>query len=203
MTTTATNLYNTASDTSKAINNIGTSNFNTWTLGFDMATQLIGMYNDYQQGRIQGERAEFQAKAQGSLQRTQLYNQTVPLYQQIGSQVRQMMNAQAMQYMNSGVDISQGTALYVLNHTKEQGDMKINEIRDNVNINIENISNMSVYNAQVGLTTGIMNGINNMTNRLGNTISRYQQAGVFNTNNNNNNNNTTGTGGNTNATTTK
>lgn len=195
------NLYNTASNTS------GLSGLN---LGLDVATTTFNAFNGYLQGRIQGERAEFQAKAQGSMQRTQLYNQTVPLYQQIGSQVRQMMNAQAMQYMNSGVDVSQGTALYVINHTKEQGDLRMQEIRNNVNTNIENINSMSTYNAQVGLQTGIMNGINNATNTIGNAVDRYQKAGVFNTNTNTNanttnttNNNLTSTGGSKNATTTK
>ena len=58
--TTPTNLYNTVSNTSSLSGG--------WGLGIDVATTGFNMLSNYFQGQIQGERAEFQAKAQGAMQ---------------------------------------------------------------------------------------------------------------------------------------
>ena len=102
-------------------------------------------------------------KAENYYETAKLYNQSIPLYQQIGAQVREQMMEQANQYMNAGVDVSQGTAFKVVSHTQEQGTMKLNEIRTNLDIQTTNMRKMASSQATMGLVNGIMSGITGAT----------------------------------------
>ncbi len=154
---------------------------NTSTQSLDSLGTMTGysMIGDTYNGLMNGLTNYFQTKSNYYLQSTEMYNQAIPLYQRIGAQVREQMNNQANQYMNGGVDISQGTANYVISHTQEQGTMKLNEIQNNLNTNISNIKNMSSSQATAGLIMGITQGINTAINKGANFMNMASQAGAF------------------------
>ena len=105
-------------------------------------------------------------KVNGYQQRTELYNQSISLYQQVSAKIREEINQQANAYMNSGVDISQGTSLYVITHKQQQGQDKINEIVNNIERQSNTIKKVASSQAIAGLVSGIVEGISNSTNTL-------------------------------------
>lgn len=154
------------------------SNQNT---NWDSLAKVTGfaMMGDIYSGAMNGLTSYFQTKSDYYLQSTELYNQSVPLYQKIGAQVREQMNNQANQYMNAGVDVSQGTANYVIAHTQEQGTMKLNEIQNNLNATITNMRKLSSSQATAGLVSNIANGFNTSIDRGFNFLNMASQAGAF------------------------
>ncbi len=139
----------------------------------------ISMAGDVYNGIMSGLSNYFQSKSNYYLQSTQLYNESIPLYQKIGSQVREQMNQQANQYMNAGVDVSQGTAFKVVSHTQEQGTMKLNEIYNNVNTQVRNMKRISSSQATAGLIQNITNGLSGAVDKGINYLTIAQQAGAF------------------------
>ena len=101
----------------------------------------------------------YNTKAENYYETAKLYNQSIPIYQQIGAQVRERMMAQANQYMNAGVDISQGTAFKVISHTQEQGTMKLNEIKTNLDIQTRNMRKLASSQATQQLVGSIFSGL--------------------------------------------
>lgn len=130
--------------------------------------QMVGnIFSDISSGFVnyfQAKSNYYQQASEAAIKSTQLVNQSIPLYQQIGAQVRQQMNQQAMQYMNAGVDVSQGTAFKVISHTQQQGEMKLNEIKNNVEINLSNLKNIPTVNATAYLISGLTNSLNSVVN---------------------------------------
>ena len=64
--------------------------------------------------------------------------------------------AQANEYMNAGVDVSQGTAFKVISHTQEQGTMKLNEIKSNLDMQATNMRRIASSQATMALINGTM-----------------------------------------------
>lgn len=120
------------------------------------------------QGISSGINNYYTAKTNHQTQKAQLNMEAVSLYQQIGSQARQLMNQQALAFINSGVDVSQGTARYVINHTQEQGIAKMNEIKNNLDIQIKNSKRLSSAQATSGIWQSITNGLINSGQSLAN-----------------------------------
>ena len=159
------NLYNSNNqniDWNKAVK------YTEYSMGFDLITGTMSGLTNY-----------FQTKSNYYLQTTEMYNQTIPLYQKIGAQAREQMNNQANQYLNGGIDVSQGTAFKVVSHTQEQGTMKLNEIQNNLNTNVSNMRKMSSSQATAGLMMGIAQGFNSAVNRGFDFMNMASQAGVF------------------------
>lgn len=142
--------------------------YTEYSMGFDLISGAMSGLTNY-----------FQSKSNYYLQSTEMYNQAIPLYQKIGAQVREQINQQANQYMNAGVDVSQGTAFKVVSHTQEQGTMKLNEIQNNINTSINNMRKMSSSQATAGLMMSITQGFNSAVNRGFDFMSMASQAGVF------------------------
>lgn len=167
---------------SNLYNNSNSLNWDTLgtATGINIATDIFN-------GVASGLTSYFQQKSNYYLQATQLLNQSIPLYQQIGAQVRQQMNQQAMQYMNAGVDVSQGTAFKVISHTQQQGEMKLNEIKNNVNTNLDNMKSIATTQATMGLMSNIFSGINSGINRGFDFMNSAAKAGAFSQNPQNNN----------------
>ncbi len=155
--------------------------------------QMVGnIFNDISSGFVnyfQAKSNYYQQASEAAIKSTQLVNQSIPLYQQIGAQVRQQMNQQAMQYMNAGVDISQGTAFKVISHTQQQGEMKLNEIKNNVNTNLNNMKSIATAQATMSLMSNIFSGINSGINRGFDFMNSAAKAGAFSQNPQKNNNN--------------
>ncbi len=132
-------------------------------------------------GITNGIAGYYSSKAQGYYQGATLYNQSIPLYQQISAKTRELQNQQALAYLNSGVDITQGTASYVLNHTTQQGLMKMNEIKNNVAIQVRNAKKLSSTQATQNLMNGIVNGITEATKTLASSYTNQMNInnGIF------------------------
>lgn len=132
-------------------------NLNMANIGGNLLLDLSDAFSSY-----------YNIKAENYYKTAQLYNESVPLYQQIGAQVREQMMAQANEYMNAGVDVSQGTAFKVVSHTQEQGTMKLNEIKSNLDMQATNMRRITSSQATMALTSGIMSsifgGFNSYTN---------------------------------------
>ena len=62
-----------------------------------------------------------------------------------------------MGYLQSGVDISKGTAMYVLNHKAEQGQEMINDTAENLAISIRNTKKINTAQANLNLLSGLAN----------------------------------------------
>lgn len=143
-------------------------NISTKDLQTINTNQMVGnIFSDISGGFVnyfQAKSNYYQQASEAAIKSTQLVNQSIPLYQQIGAQVRQQMNQQAMQYMNAGVDVSQGTAFKVISHTQQQGEMKLNEIKNNVEINLSNLKNIPTVNATAYLISGLTNSLNSVVN---------------------------------------
>jgi hypothetical protein len=103
----------------------------------------------------------------------------------IQSQTQQLQSQQAIAYYNSGVDITKGTASQVIQKTGEQANMKIQEIKDNVNAYVSNQKKMGNAAATSGLLAGISQGAGSVFNATMNQMMFNAQYG----NNNNNDNN--------------
>ena len=108
----------------------------------------------------------YNTKAQGYNQMTQQTAQTIPLYQEISARIREQMNQQGNAYLQSGVDVSQGTAIYVIEHKQQQGVEKINEISRNLDNQLNNIKKLSTQNAKANL----INGLFQTANQVGGTM---------------------------------
>ena len=147
---------------------------------FDVAAQTFNALTS-------GISSYYGAKAEGYYNMSQAYAQAVPQYQQIMAQTRRLQEQQAIAYMNSNVDISQGTASYVIQKTSEQGLQKMSEVKQNLNTYISNTRRISSSTANAALWSGIMGAINTGTTGLANISLYNQQYSAL-------NNNTSGTG---------
>lgn len=136
---------------------------------------------DLLNGITNGIAGYYSSKAQGYYQGATLYNQSIPLYQQISAKTRELQNQQALAYLNSGVDITQGTASYVLNHTTQQGLMKMEEIKNNVAIQVRNAKKLSSTQATQNLMNGIVGGATEATKTLVEGYERQKNIdnGIF------------------------
>jgi hypothetical protein len=127
-----------------------------------------------------GVSSYFGAKIEGYAKQAQAYAESIQLYQQLGAQTRQLQQQQAVAYMNSNVDISQGTAAQVIQRTGEQGLMKMNELKQNLDTSISNQNKITSFNANEALLLGIVKSADTLT-RESSQINLYKQKYYANT----------------------
>jgi uncharacterized protein YegP (UPF0339 family) len=140
----------------------------SWTTGFSVAGGLANSI-------MGGYSAGYQAKAQAQNNIANAYAGTIPQFQQIGSQIRQQQQQQAIAYTNSGVDPSKGTADYVIQRTGEYGTMKMQEIYDNVNQYVDNQRRMGDSSSKSAIAGGYAQGFVTMAQELANYSLQQQK----------------------------
>lgn len=147
--------------------------------GFQAGVGAIGtITSSYYQGRAN----KYNILSNNYYNISRQASQASAVYQQIGQQIRNRIEQQAMSQLNQGIDITQGTAEYVRRHTAEMGQNKINEIHNNLNIEIYNSLQVSRAQANNVFKSNVAMGI---AQGLGQVFNTYSNNFLYNSINDN------------------
>ncbi|MDR0423222.1 MAG: hypothetical protein LBH46_01385 [Rickettsiales bacterium] len=143
----------------------------------------LGLINGYS-SILNGVAKSNSIKAQGYADQAQVYNNFAPQAKLITQQAAQLSSQQAIAYMNSGVDVSKGTAQHTIQNTIKQAQERTKDLWNATEKQVSSIKSMTDAQAQAAVWEGVSAAAVNIAD--GYSKQKYHDRINYVGNNNNN-----------------